>query len=293
MLDINIYNQNEQIAIRELEKWQIRARHNLVVFNNAGFPARVNNIGELRQFYDTMNENRFDLFMNEIGGFTNEELDYFLKVCRLSIDFYKLYFPNYPIIVPLDNLMKYAVIYFRLKNLNWKSMLEIGPGSGMFSFFVYYKEDLELYTQVEVCQSFYMLEHYINFFLFKDKFKQHALLDPVKEVNFFYDKDYKNDALVAPVILKNKYKRDILCEQYPWWKLGELANNDVKYDIIMSNANLNEFSEGALHDYLNLKLKDNGIFFFYCYGGGNKDIFYIFEKLYNFKFVPLFFCELF
>ena len=47
MLDIAIYRQNESLAKKEMDKWQIRSRHNLDPFEKVGFPVRVENNQQL------------------------------------------------------------------------------------------------------------------------------------------------------------------------------------------------------------------------------------------------------
>ena len=121
-----------------------------------GFPVRVNSIADLRQLFDTMNEGQFDYFMKEIDGLNSEEFSLLLDIINETIYFQQLNFPNSDVIIPLDNLMKCMVLYIKLQNLQFNNILEIGSGSGILSFFISRKKDLNMYTQIEVCESFYM-----------------------------------------------------------------------------------------------------------------------------------------
>ncbi|MCP6726327.1 hypothetical protein NL526_30170, partial [Klebsiella pneumoniae] len=59
------------------------------------------------------------------------------------------------------------------------------------------------------------------------------------------------------------------CFHYPWWTLGTLHERVGRYDVVTSNANLNEFTRNALYEYLTIfsrVMKDDGIFLIQCTG---------------------------
>src|SRR5690349_19375336 len=70
MLDQVQYRLAENVAKQQLPTWRIAQRHTLEVFEKAGFPVRVNSLADLRPLIDTMQENRFDSYMRELGGLT-------------------------------------------------------------------------------------------------------------------------------------------------------------------------------------------------------------------------------
>ena len=292
MIDINLYRENENIAKREVEKWQVSARHNIDNFEKTGFPVRVNNIAQLRQLLDTMSEGLFDSYMQEIEGLTKSELELLLNAIKNIIQFQYIYFPNNTPLIPFNNLMKALVLYTKLSKLEYQSVLEIGAGSGIFSFFMQQKKDLELYTQIEVCESFYLLQNHINSFLFQEKFEQKALISNSDNINFYiYKSDDVRETYEEVDLIKTSKPKKI-CSQFPWWNLGELANNSQNYDLVLSNANLLEFSNFALHDYLSLiklKLSQQGLFIFHCEGDNvNNSFESLFDIMYKFNYAPLF-----
>jgi hypothetical protein len=79
---------------------------------------------------------------------------------------------------------------------------------------------------------------------------------------------------------------------FPWWKLKILFMGKERYDVVTSNANLNEFTNNALRDYLTIfgkVMKDDGIFLVQCTGfsaHGSLDT--LFDTLVEFKFAPVF-----
>ena len=136
MIDCNLYKENENIAKREVNNWRTMARNNIDIFEKVGFPVRINNIAHLRQLVDTMNENGFDSFMQELNGLTDIELNMLVVSIENSLRFQQIYFPNHEIIIPFDNMMKSLVLYTKLTKLEFSNVLEIGSGSGIFSFFI-------------------------------------------------------------------------------------------------------------------------------------------------------------
>jgi len=292
MIDCSLYRENEKIAKREVDKWQITAKHNIDIFEKIGFPVRVDNISYLRQLIDTMNENTFDSYMRELNGLNEIELNILLTSLEQSIRFQKIHFPNDDIIIPFNSMIKSLTLYIKLSKIKFSNILDIGTGSGVFSFFINQQNNLKTYSQIEVCESFYMLQNYINSFVFKEQFDQKVLMKKSTDINFFINKyscgstNYEESTVVKNNNLNKK------CIQYPWWRLGELFNNNIDYDIILSNANLLEFSNDSLVDYLyliNKKLSKNGLFIFHCEGSHvNGNIESLFKDIYSANLAPLF-----
>ena len=290
MLDIAIYRQNESLAKKEMDKWQIRSRHNLDLFEKAGFPVRVEDNQQLRALIDTMSENGFEYYQNSINGFSDEQLDSFLGACVKAIEFSEHLFPAEKPILPIHNLAQAFVVYTVINKLKkYDSVLEIGPGSGALAYFMSQKEDLKLYAQVEACESFYMLQSHLDKFLFKNSFYESVFLKPEFKAADFWT--VSNPDSFQPPLELNIPKQDHKAAHYPWWRLGELANNDKQFDIVASNANLLEFSRAALLDYLPLiqkKLKDDGLFVFHCTGApANGTVESLLKDLYGHRFAPL------
>jgi hypothetical protein len=243
-----------------------------------------------------MQENRFSTFMKEHNGFSAQELSIFVETCIKNIQFQENYFPTHKSFIPFDTLMSAFTIFKQIHNLNPKAkrILEIGPGTGGISYYLNNFSNLKEYTYTDACESFYLLQNNVNFFLFKDKFKQ-KVIEKYNNTCYMDDNntDYTQGGLEEQFFVDKYKKDDFTCNAYPWWKLGELNKNTLKYDIITSNANLLEFSEGALNDYLSIMfntLKKDGMIFVQCLGYSLlRDSNYLFKKLNEYNFAVYFF----
>jgi hypothetical protein len=98
--------------------------------------------------------------------------------------------------------------------------------------------------------------------------------------------------LEQPVALADEEVPAYRCFHYPWWTLGKLHEGIGRYDVVTSNANLNEFTRNALYEYLSIfsrAMKDDGIFLIQCTGfpahGSTEDLM---EVLHKFGFASLF-----
>ena len=105
MLDSAQYRLSEHIAKQRLPTWRIAQRHALEVFEKAGFPVRAESLSDLRPLIDTMQENRFDSYMRELGGLTPAYEALLVGVLR-DIGLFQLrYMNSQEIIVPFSTVM--------------------------------------------------------------------------------------------------------------------------------------------------------------------------------------------
>src|SRR5687768_3314220 len=111
MLDAIAYRASETSARRSIASWRLSNVHDPYVFQNVGFPVRADSVLDLAQILDTMQEGRFDSYVGELGGLTEEEVEEFIGACLDYIDFYALTFQRPSVIVPLSTLMAHFVIY--------------------------------------------------------------------------------------------------------------------------------------------------------------------------------------
>lgn len=294
MLDIPTYRMYQELAKSQMPSWRLYQRHSVEFFFLSMLP-------QLRSMLDALHEGRFNRFMKEMGGLAEEDLNIFLDVCKDTIAFQRIHFPNFDPIVPLNNLIATLCIYRKIKALNpdFSSLLEIGPGCGYMPFFLKNNHAvLENYTQIEAAESFYLLQNYIDEYLYGNRFAQHVYPNDFKLGDFHGAEIYnlnsesaeRMDTITIDLPMESK-----IVHQYPWWQLGQLMSSEEKYEIIMSNANLMEFTPVALKDYLALiyaKLSSNGMLFVQCFGGGAwgsvEKVPDIIETLYKFGFAPLF-----
>ena len=273
MLDAVTYRANETAAKQAISSWRIANINDPYIFQNQGFPVRTDSFLDLGQILDTMQEARFDLYMRELGGMTDDEADKFVDVCLDYIDFYQSVFQRERVVVPLSTMIAHLVIYEKLRGCdpNFSRVLEIGPGCGYLTFFLRNHTALTDYTQIETTESFYLLQSHINSHVFGAGFAEHAVHpDPEALHNFhmpkakwYYHWHYEDQKSLD-------VKRSVICNHVPWWRTGDAASK--QYDLVTSNANLNEFSEGALIQYLDIirdAMKPDGVMVSQCLGGGS------------------------
>jgi SAM-dependent methyltransferase len=289
MLDFALYRASESLAISSLDSWRQREMHYVDHFENTGFPVRVNNVSELGQILDTMQENRFDKYMSELGGVSPEEFKQLIDACKNFLSFLRTNFPNRQPFVPLSTMLSAAAVHFRLRayNPNYSSLLEIGPGCGYVSFFLSNHGAMENYSQIEACESFYLLQNLINVHVFRSKFLDFAYPDG-KNADCFVSSSPNFEDL-SLLDLPSEPER---CRHYPWWKIGQLASGGAVFDAVTSNANLLEFKPQARADYISLikqVLKSDGVFYVQCTGfNAHGNVEDLFSQLYESGFAPLF-----
>ena len=138
MLDASTYRTSEQLAKAQMATWRISQTHNVDHFERVGFPVRINSYRDLGQLLDTMQENRFAKYMNELGGLSDAEYELLIDVCCDLIDFQSIYFPNRRAILPISTLLSSFTLFKKMKGINpdFRSVLEVGPGCGYLSLFM-------------------------------------------------------------------------------------------------------------------------------------------------------------
>jgi hypothetical protein len=291
MIDAAAYRANETNAKRAIADWRLSNVNDPYIFQNQGFPVRADSFLDLAQILDTMQEGRFDWYMKEMGGFTDEDAKFFVDVCLDYVDFYTSFFQRERVVVPLSTLIAHFVSYKKLLGFNpgFKRVLELGPGCGYLSFFLRHHAPLADYTQIESTESFYLLQSHINAHVFGSRFAEHALSRLAVEDHGKYvpKLDWHNPFHYEYQKIIN-VRTEAVCNHFPWWRIGEAAER--KYDIVASNANLNEFSREALFQYLSLikdVLTDDGAIVAQCLGGGSPTYDSIFANMKTAGFVPV------
>jgi hypothetical protein len=269
MLEPHVYRAVEQLAKTQLPSWLVAQPHNLDHFLNAGFPVRINSIRELGQVIDSMQEGRFDGYMRELGGLTDDEYARIQRACRDIVRFQQIYLPNRPPVLPLSTLLSAFALYKKIRGFRGdvRSVLEVGPGCGYLSFFLKDHDSLQNYSQIEACESFYILQNLVNGFCFDTSFDERAM--PSSDacgLDYFVARSRKGLEFSPRLQLPAQEPR---CTHYPWWRIGELASRNRKFNVVTSNANLLEFNPSALEDYLALfhqVMEENSIFLVQCPG---------------------------
>jgi hypothetical protein len=271
MLEPEIYRISERLAKAQMPTWRLAQTHAVDHFEKTGFPVRVSSLREVGQLLDTMQENRFDGYMRELGGLTESEYALLIKACRDVVLFQLTYFSNRRPTLPLSTLLSVFTLHrkFLAVDRNFRSVIEIGPGCGYLPFFLRHQASLQNYSQIEACESFYLLQNLVDLHCFPARFDERALVPGDASVQDYFSPAESRPAyteLSRPVQLNLKRP---LCTHYPWWRIGELVRRSEKFQIATSNANLLEFSRAALDDYLTLireVLAPDGVFMVHCTG---------------------------
>ena len=267
MLEPRVYRLVELLAKSQLPSWLVSQPHNLDHFERSAFPVKVETVAEVGQLLDTMQEGRFDGYMNELGGIADVEYSSIVAACVELAQLQISYFPNRTPIIPLSTVLSSFSLIKKMTGAipGFRRVLEIGPGCGYLSFFLKSHQALENYSQVEACQSFYILQNLVNLHCFGRRFSERALpAEPV--LDSFVDRERKGLEFSPRLQFQTSSP---LCTHYPWWRLGDLAGNNRRFDVVTSNANLLEFNRSALDDYLTLfqlVMEPDGVFLAQCPG---------------------------
>ena len=285
-----LYQKMEGHARTHLANWRIGQRHNLDRFEKVGFPVRIQSVAETRQLIDTMQEDRFLSYQQELGGLSQEDATMLASACARLMEFQQTTYPGFAPRPALDSLMAMLACYKKLAGLKpgFASVIEVGPGSGYLSFFLAQHPGLRSYALTESCESFYLLQHLLNTHLFGQDFHQTATREEAP--GFFVRPDDPLSEFIEaePPLEKKPYR----VTHYPWWRLGQLAHNECA-EIVVSNANFLEFSVEALRDYLALfqqVLTPGGLIVCQCFGfeTPEHDRTYLLEILHAARIAPLF-----
>lgn len=288
MLEISDYRLGEQFGRSTISNWRIAETHLVDHFIRVGFPVRIESRHEVGQLLDTMQEKRFGRFMTELGGLTAAEADSLADALVSSVKFQRAQLPRRRPSVPFSTMISALTLYKKIAGFkpDLQSVLEVGPGCGYLAYFLAGHETLRDYSQVEACESFYVLQSMVNSHVFGHEFCDLAVT-AVADCALHIHRD-----LERPVVLADGEIPAHRCFHYPWWKLGTLHEGVGKYDVVTSNANLNEFTRNALYEYLTIfsrVMKDDGIVVIQCTGfpahGSTEDLM---QVLHKFGFASLF-----
>lgn len=274
-MDAASYRLSETLAKRGMRSLRQTGIHAPEYFETTGFLTRVESMEDLVVLLDVMHNNRFDDFVAELGGLTEADMAALLDAFAEYARFFLTQFPSSEIPIPLSGMLSQYAIALKLRGIpERKSVLEIGPGSGLLSFFLAQDPGIERYDQVEATESFYLLQSLVNRHVYGHRFIDHAQFDTrsagLGGIDFDTMRQKHKDILPnyeAPSSLS--VERSPRAEHFPWWRLQDVAAR--RYDVVTSNANLTEFNETALRYYAALfvnVLKPTGVFLAQCPGGG-------------------------
>jgi hypothetical protein len=261
MLSADLYEISENEAVLKDGMNILQEIHRPIVFDDIAFKTQASHLFELMDIVDSMQENRFSSYMDELCGFSDEELDIFLSAANQLVSFQQNLFQTDKVVIPFDALISHFALFLKISGFrNFERVLEVGPGCGYLSLFLYADSRSKYYCQVETTQIFYLLQSYLGSFLYGEDFLEaahpgHLLAQGVsfKEGEHGVTFDHR--------------KKDSYMEHVPWWGTGDFVKE--KFDIITMNAVLCELSKNALGLYLDMayrNIKDDGFFIVQCVG---------------------------
>ncbi|HLJ20279.1 MAG TPA: hypothetical protein VKU84_08780, partial [Stellaceae bacterium] len=286
--EIADYRSRERLARSLISNWRIAATHQVDTFERVSFPVRIESIHETGQLLDTMQEGRYERYLAELGGLSAEDEALLCRALAEAVRFQIACLPRRKPIVPFSTMISALTLYKKLVGFKSDigSVLEVGPGCGYLSIFLAQTPSLTDYSQVEACESFYIFQSLLNGFLFRHRFCELATTTGYDlSLNIRADID-------APYSITDREIPPYRCFHFPWWTLGALHERTRYYDVVTSNANLNEFTRDALHEYLTIfkrVMKDDGIFLEQCTGSeGHGTREGLFDVLHDAGFSPVF-----
>lgn len=266
MIDGHTYRLSEALARRQIHSWELAQIHH-VAFEHQAFPRNIQSAQDLTQILNIMQENRFDGYVLEWNGLSEEDIQILVDALVDYLFMCRRYFPTSPIKLPLSTMLSSYSIYKKLVgyNPNFEHVLEIGAGGGNTMFFFKNHISLKDYSLIEACEAYYLLQSYVASYNFDSQFEERAF---PQEQGFAQHTFTECTELEVPRYMDINFKPRAF--HYPWWRIGEVAEKRQHYDLVTSNANLMEFSERALLDYLCLVkqcMKPQGVMICQCLGG--------------------------
>lgn len=274
-MDTASYRLSETLGKRAIRSLRQAGIHAPDYFQSTGFLTRVESKDDLLPLLDVMHSNRFDDFVQELGGLTDDDL---LELVDAFVEYTRFFMANFPsaeVPMPLSGMISQYAVARKIAGIpNRARVLEIGPGTGLVSLFLSRDAAIERYDQVEAVESFYLLQNLLNRHVYGHRFLDHAQLDATAAG--LGGIAFERIHAARPEVLPNyeaprslPVERRARCEHIPWWRLDLVEGR--RYDVVTSNANLTEFNESALRYYMALVvrvLEPDGVFLVQCPGGG-------------------------
>ena len=247
-MDIATYNQMEVLAKARLSSWRFQQIFSPVLFEHVGFPARIEHIGQVRGLLAGMHRlARIRLTVGELGGLQEDDLPVIAGALGSYLRWYRTWFSDESVPIPLGDLMAQFMSFARLSGIPERSrVLEIGPGYGLTSLFASGDPLIQTYDTIEITQSLYIMQSSLGRHCFGPGFRDAAL--PAENWAGVGALGGPDSSVQAHRPGGLKTRREFRSTLYPWWEID--APLSQRYDVVVSNSNLAEMSEGALLYYL-------------------------------------------
>jgi hypothetical protein len=265
MISADLYKLSENEALSNDGMKTLQEIQRPIVFDDTGFKTQASHIFDLMDVVDSMQDNRFSSYMDELCGFSDEELNIFLSAANQLVSFQQYLFQTDKVVVPFDALISHFALFLKISGFrHFERVLEVGPGCGYLSIFMNGDLRNKYYCQMETTQIFYLLQSYLGSFLYGGDFleKAHPGHLLAQGVSF---KEGEHGATY------DHRKKGSYMEHVPWWGMDNIL--EKKFDIITMNAMLCELSKDALGLYLDMaykNIKDDGFFVVQCVGAAHE-----------------------
>ena len=137
MISAELYTLSENEAVSNDGMKVLQEVHRPIVFDGTGFKTQASHLFELMDIVDSMQDNRFSSYMNELCGFSDEELDIFLSAANQLVSFQQYLFQTDKVVVPFDALISHFALFLKISGFrHFERVLEVGPGCGYLSLFL-------------------------------------------------------------------------------------------------------------------------------------------------------------
>ena len=265
MISAELYTLSENEAVSNDEMKVLQEVHRPIVFDDTGFKTQASHLFELMDIVDSMQDTRFSSYMNELCGFSDEELDIFLSAANQLVSFQQYLFQTDKVVVPFDALISHFALFLKISGFrHFERVLEVGPGCGYLSLFLNADSRNKYYCQIETTQIFYLLQSYLGSFLCGGNFLERAHPGHLLTQGISFKEGEHG-------VTFDHQKTGSYIEHVPWWGMGDIV--EKKIDIITMNAMLCELSKDALGLYLDMayrNIKDDGFFVVQCVGAAHE-----------------------
>lgn len=243
-MDIATYDHSEALARSNLASWQTLQVFRPLLFEMSGFPTRVRHFGEVRPLLTGMHgSNRILPMQHELGGLQDEDLGKIVAAVTRYLDWFQSQFGDDIVPLPMADILAGYLAYTKLTGIVCGRVLEVGPGYGCLALFLCDDPTVRSYDMIEITQALYVIQSGLCSHTYGKAFRNHALA-PIFEGDQGRLAAWPDGARPSFVRLKREFR----CSLYPWWQTHlPMAQ---QYDVVMSNANLAEFSPEALQYYL-------------------------------------------
>jgi hypothetical protein len=231
MIGIKEYDEAEAFA-REMSPQLYRANQWGDLPETHAHLVHVTELKGLQEILNRFQRDRYRTYMYELGGLSRLDIKFFNSIRSRLRAMQEKYYPEVEPIVPVETILSAMTISSKIRAARpaAQTVLEIGPGAGLNSFFFC---DLVThnYTQIEATQATYLSQAMVN--------------DVCFGKNKWDTWEAARISAISPPPTASLW-------HVPWWRVDDLYNYSIKYDVITANACLNEISDETVARYLAL-----------------------------------------